>query len=67
MAKMYKCDRCGKKFSNKDIAKGWMLPSIVSIRGFDEKPRYAFEYDLCPKCARKFDNWMVAKKMKEKK
>lgn len=64
MGMIYKCDRCGKKFSSHDMSKMYTAPNtIYAVWIEDNRPDLndIAGKDLCPKCTEKFFNWMQKK------
>lgn len=57
MARMYKCDRCGKKFSGRDCDDSFNTPSEIRIGYIGEEPKSMCAYDICPKCSGEFYSW----------
>ena len=62
MARMFKCDRCGKKFAQYEFGKNYRIPISVYDGCIGDKRKHMAEHDLCPKCGESFYNWMSNKK-----
>ena len=62
MAKMYKCDRCDKKFSDGDYNDRYTRSAKIKLRHAGEK--YGTTLDICPNCTDSFWRWMNKKENK---
>ena len=62
----YKCDRCGKFYSQEDHENmlgnmennGLKCPCIINASGI-EQLRYENKLDLCPVCTMTLTNWLL--------
>lgn len=64
MSKMYKCDRCGKKFSDIDITNNYYLPSKIYHGDIHYSRKNLEREDYCPDCSLSLMKWKDAKKEK---
>ena len=64
MSEAYKCDRCGSYFTNKDFGEDWLYQHPIDTeKAFDMvylggTHRQKVAIDLCPKCAKEFNDWL---------
>lgn len=69
----YKCDRCGKFYSQEDHENGILRmeenyslrPLYVTTAPGRKAEPYDYTYDLCPNCTMALSNWVLQSKEEE--